>query len=389
MPSRRDTIFCVTSVGGPIGTVTITGERPLALAKTIFRPKKGGADFAAGKLRYGWVCEDDEVVDEALVCYWRRHPRWRCEAVELHLHGGRGVIERVKGMLKKRGAVGLGPSAFFAFLWRRGHICALQREAEEVLLNCRAPRGALVALNWPQLKDLLLQTACLPAQQARVRLLELLESAPCGIAATKPKQFLIAGPPNSGKSSLLNALIERTRCIVHPEPGTTVDVITVRMEIDGYEIFVSDSAGVCGDEGLWRAAMERLQREIARCDFVIWLHDTSRPPTEEDMAVQEMLKGKSGGGPLGLDPERVVAIMSKTDLPPVWRPEKWSVATSAVRKEGIEELRRLLVRLATGGKPWRLPCLFTQRQINLCRRALREPPETMAALIKRIVEGSR
>lgn len=394
MPSGVREFFCISASGGAIGTITVVAESALHMLRRFFVPKTPNPNFPEGKLRYGWLKENDEVIDEVLLCRWERHPRWCCGCVEIHLHGGRAVVERAAGMLKRCGLRQLSPNDFLKALEKRGFISPLQREAEEVLLGECGERGVVVAANWRRLKCLIEEITALPHDKAIWELQALLEAAGCGLTAANPPHILIAGPPNAGKSSLLNALIGQTRCIVHPEPGTTVDVITVRLEVDGYRLFVSDSAGVCAEKGLWEAAMERLRREVQRCDFAVWLHDISRPPTKDDIAIQNIFKGKEETAPLGLDPARILPIISKADNEAVWLPEVAFCATSAKQKTGIEELKEAMLRFATvlssyplrSRKPttrvqemalayyecapvWRLPALFTQRQVKLCRRA--------------------
>ena len=395
MPSRVRGCFCVSASGGAVGTITVVAPDALRLVLPLFVPKTQNPDFPEGKLRYGWLREDDEVIDEVLLCRWERHPRWGCGCVEVHLHGGSAVVERVAETLKKRGLKQVSASDLLKMLEKKGFISPLQREAEEVLLGDCGERGVVAAGNWRRLERLIKETATLPRDEAVRRLQRLLQSAGCGLTAANPPHILIVGPPNAGKSSLLNALIGQSRCIVHPEPGTTVDVITVRMEFDGYRLFVSDTAGICAEEGLWEAAMKRLRQEAQRCDFVVWLHDISRPPTKDDAAVQNIFKGKEQIAPLGLDPARIVPIISKADKEAVWLPEVAFCATSARRKTGIDRLKEVILRFATvlscrslrGRRAatraremvsaynacaprWRLPTLFTQRQVKLCSRAL-------------------
>ncbi|RKY16643.1 MAG: hypothetical protein DRP63_05040 [Planctomycetota bacterium] len=395
MPSRVRGCFCVSASGGAVGTIIVVARNALRLVQPFFIPKTQNPDFPEGKLRYGWFKEDDEVIAEVLLCRWERHPRWGCGCVEVHLHGGCAVVERVAETLKKRGLKQVSTNDLLKMLERRGFISPLQREAEEVLLGDCGERGVVVAGNWRRLERLIEEIAGLPRQKAIQKLQVLLETAGCGLIAANPPHILIAGPPNAGKSSLLNALIRQSRCIVHPEPGTTVDVITVRLEVDGYRLFVSDTAGVCEEEGLWEAAMKRLRQEAQRCDLILWLHDTSRPPTKHDIAVQNIFKGKEQIAPLGLDPARIVPIISKADKEAVWLPEVAFCATSARRKTGIDRLKEVMLRFATvlsccrqrgrkgavraremvsaynGWTPrWRLPTLFTQRQVKLCSRAL-------------------
>src|SRR5690606_8737277 len=89
---------------------------------------------------------------------------------------------------------------------------------------------------------------------------------------------VLAGPPNVGKSSLLNALARRDAAIVSDEAGTTRDVIEVRLDLEGLPIIVSDTAGI--REAAGRVEQEGIRRTLARsraADLIIWLMDATAP----------------------------------------------------------------------------------------------------------------
>ena len=94
-------------------------------------------------------------------------------------------------------------------------------------------------------------------------------------------RIVLAGPPNAGKSSLLNALARRDAAIVSEEAGTTRDVIEVRLDLDGLPVIVSDTAGIRTPQGA--IEKEGIRRTLARArdaDLVVWLSEASEscPP---------------------------------------------------------------------------------------------------------------
>ena len=90
---------------------------------------------------------------------------------------------------------------------------------------------------------------------------------------------MLAGPPNAGKSSLLNALARREAAIVSEEAGTTRDAIEVRLDLDGLPVIVTDTAGIREPQGaIEREGIRRTLAHAREADLVLWLSDASAPP---------------------------------------------------------------------------------------------------------------
>ena len=150
-------------------------------------------------------------------------------------------------------------------------------------------------------------------------------------------RVVIAGPPNAGKSSLLNALAGRDAAIVSEEAGTTRDVIEVRLNLGGYPVVVADTAGIrdVGDK-VEREGIRRAIAAATEADLVIWLSDaaTPSPPPKEITAFGD----------------KVVEANSKIDLAPAQYP----LGLSVLSGEGIESLVERLAeearRLAGGAE---------------------------------------
>ena len=153
----------------------------------------------------------------------------------------------------------------------------------------------------------------------------------------------IAGPPNVGKSSLLNALVGFERSIVFDQPGTTRDLVSIATAIDGWPIELIDTAGLrTGAEKLEAAGIERAQRQIREADLVIW--------------VREVGRGETGPEP----PTDAVRVLNKIDLIDAGSrvaggPKEQSgqplLLTSTTTGEGIVELAVEIVRRLVGDPP--------------------------------------
>jgi tRNA modification GTPase len=115
----------------------------------------------------------------------------------------------------------------------------------------------------------------------RPQLERLASLAPLGRRLNHPPRIVIAGPPNVGKSSLLNALAGYQRSIVSPTAGTTRDVVGVELAFDGWPVRVSDTAGLReAGEQLEAAGIELAERELASADLVVWVLDNTSPDPE-------------------------------------------------------------------------------------------------------------
>jgi tRNA modification GTPase len=111
---------------------------------------------------------------------------------------------------------------------------------------------------------------------ARGRVVQLLRHAPLGLHLTRPWRVVLAGPPNVGKSSLINAIVGYQRAVVYDAPGTTRDVVTVPTAIDGWPIELSDTAGIRpATDTLETAGIGRARREVEQADLVIWVQEAT------------------------------------------------------------------------------------------------------------------
>jgi tRNA modification GTPase len=159
-------------------------------------------------------------------------------------------------------------------------------------------------------------------------------------------QLVLAGQPNVGKSSLLNALAGAELAIVTPIPGTTRDKVSSTIQIDGVPIHVTDTAGLrnvaeAADE-VERIGIERSWAALADADAIVLLHDASRRDDAEhvaaDVRIEARLVQVSGG-----DAARVLHVFNKCDLAPA---PAGALALSARTGAGLDALKRELLERA-------------------------------------------
>ncbi len=194
---------------------------------------------------------------------------------------------------------------------------------------------------------------------------ELLRDVDRGRLVREGAQVAIVGRPNAGKSSLFNQLAGAGRAIVTPVAGTTRDLLTERVDVDGIPITIVDTAGLRGGEVdvVEAEGMSRARRARSVADVTLVVLDGSTPLTSDDA---ELLAATASSPRL--------IVVNKSDLDSAWRPQDVpiaaAVAVSALTGSGIPALRASLAAALAGGKTRRDPPAITNvRHAALLSRA--------------------
>jgi tRNA modification GTPase len=367
--TQADTIFAVSSGHGRAGVAVIRISGPAAgvaverMAAPLPKPR-----FAAfRRIRHPGT---GEVLDEALVL-WFPAPRSETgeDMAELQVHGGRAVIQGVlAGLGSIAGCRMAEPGEFARRALENGKLDLTGAEGLADLIDAetaaqrrqalRQAGGALFRLyeGWrqrligamarleaaidfsdePDVAADALQAARADVEALAREIAAHLDDGHRGELLREGFHVVLAGPPNAGKSSLLNALARRDVAIVSEEAGTTRDVIEVRLELDGLPVVVSDTAGL--REATGKVEREGMRRTVARArdaDLVLWLIDVTAPPAE----VPAELAAKAG---------RTLTVANKMDLVPagVLHPLPAGAIGISVRTgQGMDGLTRLLAAL--------------------------------------------
>jgi len=371
--NREDTICAVSTPPGEggIGIIRVSGREAIAIAATLFRPRrnKNLRIQDTHTLHYGHVIDPStgEFVDEALVSIMHAPSTYtREDIVEINCHGGMAPLWRTVALLIGQGARQAEPGEFTKRAFLNGRIDLAQAEAVMDIIRAKTDL-ALRAAN-EQLRGGLSSEVT----SVRDRLLSLVAAVEAGIdfpeedmeaGTDKPiaeevsqiyddvelllKSYrqgsilrdgfatAIVGRPNVGKSSLLNALLRQERAIVTDIPGTTRDVLEEYLNIDGVPLRILDTAGI--RHSLDRVEQEGVRRSltaIESADIVLLVLDGSKPLAEEDRRVLEEVKAKP-----------TIAVINKSDLPRVLEHLNHPVIQvylSCRTNAGLDNLRRAI-----------------------------------------------
>lgn len=302
---------------------------------------------SGGKGQRSEASQSHPAAEDVVVC--RTGP----DACEIHCHGGDAAVRRILADLRSFGGeIVEWRSQLEAerSVWEREHSDALSRATTLRAAGWIAAQAGRMERAIAELTELV---ASGQRELAASRANEMLAWAIFGRHLTRPWEVVLAGRPNVGKSSLINALVGFERSIVFDEPGTTRDVVTADTVLDGWTIRLSDTAGQRGSaKDLEAAGIARAREAFANADARLLLIDVSQPPHADDWQL------------LAEWPDAIV-VAHKVDLPDAWSealPKK-TIRVSSLQRTGLSELSPAIVtRLVPTLPPDETAIPLTDRQ---------------------------
>ena len=340
---------------GAVATLAVCGPQAVQLTDQLFRSAVGNplSKRFSNRICFGrW--NDTEIGEEVVVC--GRND----QLVEIHCHGGRTAPARILADLLEVGCVEASPNEF-----ARADTDAIAHAAAEALADARTERTAAILLD--QLDGVLQREleACMAllgadeTDEVRKRLRILADRGGLGIHLTQPWRVVIAGAPNVGKSSLLNALVGYDRSIVLNSPGTTRDVVATSTVIDGWPVLLSDTAGIrATSDNIEATGVTLAEDQLANADLVVLMFDRSQPWSDSNQELADSW------------PQALI-IHNKADLPAETddgRPPGLTV--SATHQTGLSLLQEQISNHLVPDPPASgLAVPFTDEQIQRLRSA--------------------
>jgi tRNA modification GTPase len=407
-----DTIAAISTPPGRggIGIVRLSGPNSASIAAQLVRLRQ---PLEHARARLAEVLDENdssnERIDEAVVTLFVAPNSYTGdELVEIAAHGSPVVLDLLLRRALAFGARLANPGEFTERAFLAGKLDLTQAEAVRDLIDAQTLTQARQAAS--QMGGALSRRVA-PTKQSLVELIALLEAGidfaeddvdvtPQSEIARRIAEILpsiaaleasfgrgrivhdgltmaIVGRPNAGKSSLFNRLVERDRAIVTATPGTTRDLVTERISLDGIPLELVDTAGLReAFEEVEQLGIARSREALADAAIVLVVLDATKPLNQEERGVLAAVHGRPALVAINKNDlaDRGSDVLN-TDQSAANELAIPAVATSALTGDGIAALRGKIVELATGGaavEPGPLTNLRQQQAITAARAALED-----------------
>ncbi|MDR0397151.1 MAG: tRNA uridine-5-carboxymethylaminomethyl(34) synthesis GTPase MnmE [Oscillospiraceae bacterium] len=391
---------------GGVAVLRVSGPDAERILRAAF-----GKRMISHRLTHGALIDPEtgEAIDECMAVLMRA-PRsfTREDVAEIHCHGGVAVMDRALRVVIRQGARPAEPGEFTRRAFENGRIDLAQAEAVMRLIGARGEAAARAALRQmrggvsrfvkeaaAELVDMLagIEAAIdfpdeVEEWETAARIADLtgklahkLEEASdprAGRVLDDGLDVAITGPPNAGKSSLLNALLAEDRAIVHESPGTTRDVLFAEAQVAGMRVRLSDAAGLRDtDDPVESIGVSRARERLDQADLVIMVVDASVPEVPILPRVAR---------------DRLIIALNKNDLRAALDGSMLGagspcLSVSAATGDGLDALRSLIAERAAALAP-ESAILTGARHAGAALNAARSLRDARASLLDESLRGA-
>ena len=369
-------ISTAPGIGG-IGIIRMSGEKSFEVLGKIFQAKTPQKieNIKGYTMKYGHIIENNEIVDEVLVSYFKAPKSYTAENMcEINSHGGNVIVKKILELCLKNGAELAEPGEFTKKAFLNGRIDLAQAESVIDVINAKSDKEAKSGIKQlegflsKEIKDIKQEildvlvnievtidypeydTPDVQENEMRNMLesvgekLEKLEkSFDNGKIIKDGIRTAIIGKPNAGKSSLLNAILKEDRAIVTDIAGTTRDTIEEFVTINGIPLKLVDTAGIrTASDEVEKIGIEKSIKQAEESDLIIAIFDSSKELTKEDLEILDLIKNKKS-----------IILLNKSDLKSILTENNEKIKSvseniikiSALNKTGIDLLYKKITEM--------------------------------------------
>ena len=376
---------------GAISTIQIFGDSAETIIKKVFKPvSPKSVEFKTGEILLGTICDGDKVIDQVTI---------GCESpgtFAINCHGNPLIVEMIMQLLEHHGVVLLTPEQLLEkILTAQQPANTIAIEAKLAQAKAKTLQGTKIIVN--QIDAGLTQKAKgwlenideISLDTIKTEATQILQKSQAAKLIIYGCTAVLTGPPNSGKSTLLNCLAGRQKAIVTDIKGTTRDWVSARCRIGLLSVKLIDTAGL--NENLLNpqndideSAQKKTVEILERADIILLVLDNSQPAKEFNEQLLEKIGDK-----------KIITVLNKSDLPSQFDAGRLpeilsnSVHISAKEGTGIERLSEKIIKTTEAADfDLKEPIYFTDRQEKLLKKITNIKSNHQAAsIITKLLSG--
>ena len=369
---------------GAISTVQVFGENSDSAIRQIFKPSSKEVQFNAGDILFGSICDDDKRIDQVTIgCEWPN-------TFAIHSHGNPLIVENIIQLLRKLGVqIVTDEQLLKIILSSHNQTNAIEVEAMLVQAHAKTLQGTKIIMNQIKfglskvVQEWLSDIETIPLESIQNQAVEILGNSMISNLIIFGCKTVLMGPPNTGKSTLLNCLAGRQKSIVTDISGTTRDWVTAQCQIESLSLQLVDTAGLdenlsASSDSIDNTAQNKTLELIENADLILIVLDNSSD-TQLDYNTFEHLSKK-----------KIITVLNKSDLPAKFNTNKLpdflsnTVQISVKEQTGIDNLiSSIRQTCGVANFDLRTPICFTDRQKNLLMELRRTESKQQAGAVVR------